>query len=183
MAHQARSVGKGQHFIDARGAGRQHEHAIEARARRRRNRAARHPAPPAGVASSANVGRPRDRARLLVRGEAQALLGGARELVVAVGELHAAMIELEAQRDARIFGIEARQRRLRRRIAMHEGERRRAERRAHLRADDEIEQFVAAGCARACRASRPERLRRALQRADRRHRADRSPRGAARASR
>ena len=63
-------------------------------------------------------------ALLLIRREAHALLGRVRELVVAVRQFHAPMIELEAQRQARIFAVEACQRRLRGGIAMQEGQRR-----------------------------------------------------------
>ena len=100
-------------------------------------------------ASSANGGQAARCAHLLVGRETLALLGAARELVIAVGEFDAAMIELEAQRDARIGGIEPRERGLRGGVAMQEGEGVGAERGAHLRADDEIEQFVAARRSRA----------------------------------
>ena len=83
--------------------------------------------------------------------------------MVAVGQFHASMIELETQRQSRIFAVEARQRGLRCRIAMHEGQRRATQRRAHLRTHDEIEQLVAVCLAGAPRVQ-TQSLRRALQR-------------------
>ena len=99
-------------------------------------------------ASSVTVGRPRAARRLLVGVEAHALLGAARELVIAVGELDATVIELETQRHARIVGVEARECGLRRRVAMQKSQRRRAESRPDPRADDEIEQLIAPGGSR-----------------------------------
>jgi hypothetical protein len=63
--------------------------------------------------------------------------------MIAIGEFHSAVIQLEAQGHTRIRRVEARQRRLRGRVAMHEGEGFHSQGRAHLRADDEIEEFIA----------------------------------------
>ena len=51
----------------------------------------------------------------VVRLEARALLGGGRQFVEAVGELHAVAVQLKALRRARVLRVEARQRRLARR--------------------------------------------------------------------
>ena len=77
----------------------------------------------ASSASSISGGRQAAAPALLPIGfESRALLGCVRKLLEAIGELDAAVVELEAQRDARIVGVEARQRRLAGRIAVHEAQ-------------------------------------------------------------
>src|SRR5256884_2210563 len=87
--------------------------------------------------------------------EARPLLVRRRQLVKAVGELDAIAVQLEAPRRARLARIEARQRRLGRRITVDESQRLAAEPRADERTHEQLEPHVAVGAG----AREPERLR------------------------
>ncbi len=89
--------------------------------------------------------------------EALALLGGRRELVKAVGELDAVAVQLEAPRGAGILGVESRERRLARGVAVDEGEGAAPEAGAHPRTHEELEPRVAIGAA-VRKAERPRGL-------------------------
>src|SRR6202034_846178 len=82
-------------------------------------------------------------ALLVVADKARALLAAARQLVKAVGELQSRAVQLEAPRATRIGGVEARERRLGRGVAVHEGEGAVSEPRSDARAHEKLEQLVA----------------------------------------
>src|SRR5580704_571747 len=60
-----------------------------------------------------------------------------------VGELDTVAVQLEAARGARIGGVEARQRRLGGRVAVHESESAMAKLRTHARAHEQFQQLIA----------------------------------------
>src|SRR5207253_10455077 len=79
--------------------------------------------------------------------DALAVLGGGRELVKAAGEVDDVAVQLEAPRGAGFLGVESRERRLARGVAVDEGEVAAPEAGAHRRTHEELEPRVAIGAA------------------------------------
>ena len=131
----------------------------------------------------AGCGRPRRLPLGQIRLEAPLLFGRIGQLHIAIGQLHALGIQLEAQRSARIRGIQLRQRGLRGREVVQAGEPAAAKRRPDPRGDQEIQQFVARGAGEAAggKAMRARASSRQFLRS--RPRADRSPARARRPAR
>src|SRR5947207_11268674 len=112
---------KGEHLLDVRGSGGEHQRALEAEGHPGRIRQAALERREQPLIDRAD-GEPQAPPLRVVALEALALLGCARELVKAVGELDAVAVQLEAPRGAGILGVESRERRLARGVAVDEAE-------------------------------------------------------------